>query len=211
MKIRGVILLLIYCFVHGLLHAQAIIDIGGIIETESHLWTLKSISRYNDSLVVNWIIKSKKPNTKTHIDTRKVLLIDYHTKVRHKPLHSLSQTEFEIVKAFDTDTLRTVFPAIKDTASLVSVRLSSVLSVDSIILPPSNLSSIGEVRYKVPFCNKTLKNRIDSVLYSDSLFSSGIDLYKKKQYQDAIISFEKCYAFDRLLDFEFLPFLFSNT
>jgi len=211
MKIRGVILLLIYCFVHGLLHAQAIIDIGAIIETESHLWTLKSISRYNDSLVVNWIIKSKKPNTKTHIDTRKVLLIDYHTKVRHKPLHSLSQKEFEIVKAFDTDTLRTVFPAIKDTASLVSVRLSSVLSVDSIILPPSNLSSIGEVRYKVPFCNKTLKNRIDSVLYSDSLFSSGIDLYKKKQYQDAIISFEKCYAFDRLLDFEFLPFFFRST
>jgi len=208
MKIRGVILLLIYCFVHGLLHAQAIIDIGAIIETESHSWTLKSISRYNDSLVVNWIIKSKKPNTKTHIDTRKVLLIDYHTKVRHKPLHSLSQTEFEIVKAFDTDTLRTVFPAIKDTASLVSVRLSSVLSVDSIILPPSNLSSIGEVRYKVPFCNRTLKNRIDSVLYSDSLFSSGMDLYKSKQYQDATICFEKCYAFDKLLD-NYIP-LFSS-
>ena len=193
---------------HGLLHAQAIIDVGAIIETESHLWTLKTISRYNDSLAVNWEIKSKKPYTKTHIDTKKALLIDYHTKVRHKPLHSLSQTEIEIVKAFDTDTLRIVFPAIKDTTSLISVWLSSVLLVDSIILPPSNMSSIGEVRYKVPFCNKTLKNRIDSVLYSDSLFSSGMDLYKKKQYQDATICFEKCYAFDKLLD-NYLP-LFTS-
>lgn len=211
MKLRDVILLFICCFVYGLLHAQAIIDVGAIIETESHLWTLKTISRYNDSLAVNWEIMSKKPNTKAHIDTKKVLLIDYHTKVRHKPLHSLSQTEIEIVKAFDTDTLRIVFPAIKDTTSLISVSLSSVLSVDSIILLPSNMSSIGEVRYKVPFCSKNLMSRKDSVLYSDSLFFSGIDLYKKKQYQDAIISFEKCYAFDRLLNFEFLPFLFRSS
>ena len=190
---------IIFCLVQINLFAKAIIDIGAVVETESHLFTLKTIERYNDSLSVNWEIKSKKSNTKVKINIEEISLLDYYTNIKHKPIHSLSKTRIEIVDAFDTDTLRIIFPAIKDTTSLISVHLSSKIMVDSILLPSSNMSLIGEVRYKIPFCDKILKDRRDSVFYSDSLFSSGMLLYNKRQYHDAIVCFEKCYAFDTLV------------
>ena len=179
---------------------QATNDIGAIVETESHLWTLTKISRYTDSLIVDWLIMSKKSNTKAKINIEEISLSDYYTNKIHKPIHSLSKTLIKIADAFDTDTLRIIFPAIKDTTSLISVHLTSNIKVDSIILPPSNMNLLGEVRYKIPFCNKVLKNRRDSVLFSDSLFSDGMKMYNERNYHDAMTCFEKCYAFDRQLN-----------
>ncbi|SDH25009.1 hypothetical protein SAMN04487901_1212 [Prevotella communis] len=204
------IISLLSCMTHNM-YGQAETSIGAVVETNSHLWRLEEMCRYPDSLTMKWEIRSKLANAKASIDMGDIYMTDCRTHTIHKPLIPLAKSFYQFADAFDTDTFRIVFPAITDSIPLISIHLSSVIKVDSILLPPNNLSSIGEVRYKVPFCNKTLKNRIDSVLYSDSLYSSGIDLYKKKQYQDAIISFEKCYAFDRLLDFEFLPFFFRST
>ena len=198
MKQKFFIFSLLLCLTLNIL-GQAIIDVGAIVETESHLWTLTKIIRYTDSLVVDWQIMSKNTNEKVTINIDDILLIDYQTNTKYKPLHSLSKTRIEIDDAFDTDTLSIVFPAIEDTTSLISVHLSSKIMVDSIILPPSNMNLIG-VRYKIPFCNKMLKNRRDSVLFSDSLYSSGMKMYKEKNYHGAMACFEKCYAFDRQLD-----------
>ena len=196
MKLK-VILFYVCCFAQLNLSAQAIFDIGAIVETESHLWTLTKVSRYTDSLTMDWAIMSKKPKMKAIINTEDISLTNYYSSTKHKPLHLLSTTKFEHVDALDTDTFRIVFPAIEDSTSLISIHLSEEIMVDSIILPSSDLL---EVRYKIPFCDKILKNRKDSLLFSDSLFSSGMKMYKERKYHDAMICFEKCYAFDKQLD-----------
>ena len=158
---------LLSCMTNNLF-GQAITSVGAVVETNSHLWKLEEICRYPDSLTAKWEIRSKLTNSKASIDMGDIYITDYRTHTIHEPLIPLAKTFFQIADAFDTDTFRIAFPAITDSIPLISIHLSSVIKVDSILLPPNNLSSIGEVRYKVPFCNKTLKNRIDSVLYSHS-------------------------------------------
>lgn len=46
----------------------------------------------------------------------------------------------------------------------------------------------------------SLMTRGDSINYSDSLFRAGMDYYHQGNYNDAILSFKKCYDFDKLLD-----------
>lgn len=206
-KLR-VILAIIICFTQVFVCAQTVIDIGAIVETDSQLWTLKYICRYADSLAIDWEIKSKKANAHTVIESDDIYLVDDLTNKKYRPLKPNAKVSFYAPKPYFHDSLRIVFPAIRDTTSIISVRLSDSIRVDSIILP--NLT-IGRVKYKAPNIKTPLFTRIDSIAYSDSLFNKGMIFHNKKDYQEAIICFEKCYAFDRLLDFESLPFLFRSS
>ena len=182
------------------MYGQAETSIGAVVETNSHLWRLEEICRYPDSLTMKWEIRSKLANAKASIDMGDIYMTDCRTHTIHKPLIPLAKSFYQFADAFDTDTFRIVFPAITDSIPLISIHLSSVIKVDSILLPPNNMSLIGEVRYKIPFCEKILKNRRDSILYSDSLFSRGMMFYVKEQFYEAIPCFEKCFAFDKQLD-----------
>ena len=190
---------LLSCMTNNLF-GQATTSVGAVVETNSHLWKLEEICRYPDSLTVKWEIRSKLTNSKASIDMGDIYMTDYRTHTIHKPLIPLARTFFQIADAFDIDTFRIAFPAITDSIPLISIHLSSVIKVDSILLPPSNMSLISEVRYKIPSCKKSLKSRRDSILYSDSLFSRGMMLYGKEQFKEAIPCFEKCFAFDKQLD-----------
>ncbi len=211
MKSLRIILAILICFTQTFVCAQTVIDIGAIAETESYLWTLKSICRYPDSLTIDWEIKSKKANVHTTIYGKDISLVNNLTKNKYRPLRANTQVSFHSQKAYLLDSLRTVFPAIKDTTTIISVQLSDSIRVDSIILPSSVQSLIALVKYKTPFIHKPLYTRIDSIAFSDSLFKKGMLFYNKKDYQEALICFEKCYAFDRQLDYEFLPFFLRTS
>ena len=204
--------------VHVLFYGQTIFDVGAIVESDSHLWTLRTIERHKDCLAVIWQIKNKKPNTVVEIDSTFIELRDLHTGSHYKPT-KLSQKAIMQHTSYETDSLRILFPLIKDTLSLISISLLPKISVDSIILPSSYFetgidsitlsnSLLGMVRYKIQYIYKPLYTRSDSIAFSDSLFNKGMYLYEQQDYQEATICFEKCYAFDKLLD-NYVPFFSS--
>ena len=193
------IIALTFCLAHILLYAQTSYEIGAIAETDSHLWTLKTIERYNDSLAINWLIKNKTPKSTIKINENNIVCKDLRTGIKHKPI-KLSTPTICHDTPYSIDSLRIVFPPIKDTLSLISISVSPEVLVDSISLPNSNTLVLSQIRFKIPYCHKPLLTRKDSVVFSDSLYTLGMALYRKELYQEALICFEKCYIFDRLLD-----------
>ena len=215
---RKQIATLFFLLEHIMLYAQARFDVGAILETESHLWTLRSLERYSDSLAVNWDIKNRKPNTTIIINPNNIILRDLRTGFHYKSTRQVLSTIIQHT-SYETDSFRILFPSIKDTLSLISISLSPEITVDSIFLPSSffetgtdsitiSNSILNQVRYKIQYSPKTLYTRSDSIAFSDSLLNKGMYLYKRQEFQEATICFGKCYAFDKLLD-NYVP-LFSS-
>lgn len=192
------IISLLFCLAHVIVYAQSWIDVGAIVETNSHLWTLRTIERYKDSLAFNWEIKSKIPNTTIEINADFIEYENLNTGIKNKAIKPVVSKILQDT-AYQTDPLRIVFSTNTDSLSLLSITVSPVVFIDSLVLPILN---IGQVRYKIPDCHNSLFTRSDSIVFSDSLFYKGMHLYKQHKYQEATICFEKCYAFDRLLDYE---------
>lgn len=202
MKMAKYILMLVICLAQAtMIDAQVTCTIDAIVETDSHLWTLTTIEKDSVNLVVNWKVISKIPNTEINIDCEFVTLKDCSTMFETHPHNPINKWTIIMPDAYTTDSVRLVFPAIQDSTLSISVQLSPTIHVDSITISDSLWGILSHYRYVSPLYHHTpLINRKDSINYSDSLFRAGMDYYYKSNYNDAILSFKKCYAFDKLLD-----------
>ena len=213
MDIVRYVFFLLFCYAQSCIYAQdgAIVvdnaytgtDVDAIIETDAILISLKTIENSNDSLKTKWVIKNKKPNSSFTIENHLLFLEDYKTGEKKCPLFPKAAISFIHSKAYQTDTFNIVFPAPKDSIPVFSITLAPSLHVDSITLfydsiPALKSRYLREVRYSVPFVSSTLQTREDSIALSDSLFRQGVYLYKTEAYQEAILCFEKSFAFDKL-------------
>lgn len=202
MRMAKYILTLVICLAHAtMIDAQATCTIDAIVETDSHLWTLTTIEKDSLNLVVNWKVISKKSNTEINIDCEDIILKDCSTGIEMHPIIPSTNRRIIMPDAYSTDSVRLVFPTIQDSTLSISVQLSPSIHVDSITISDSLWGILSRYRYVSPLYHHTpLINRKDSINYSDSLFRAGMDYYYKSNYNDAILSFKKCYAFDKLLD-----------
>lgn len=202
MRMAKYILTLVICLAHAIMiDAQATCTIDAIVETDSHLWTLTTIEKDSLNLVVNWKVISKKSNTEINIDCEDIILKDCSTGIEMHPIIPSTNRRIIMPDAYSTDSVRLVFPTIQDSTLSISVQLSPSIHVDSITISDSLWGILSRYRYVSPLYHHTpLINRKDSINYSDSLFRTGMDYYYKSNYNDAILSFKKCYAFDKLLD-----------
>lgn len=178
-------------------------DVDAIIETNTHLITLTKIENHRECLRTKWIVKNKKENLFFYIDNQQIILNDQRTQGKIHPIWPKSPISLFQSEAYQTDSFNINFPALNDTIPIFSINLSPTMSVDSITLLYDSIPQIlkrylKEVRYSVPFAKNQLHTRGDSIFISDSLFKQGMHLYKKKAYKEAIVYFEKCFAFDKL-------------
>ena len=180
------------------LFAQNRVAVGAIIETQSHLWILDTLYRYKDSTLISWRIKDKGYGKPVIIPSN-ISLTDYTTGEK-STLVSKSDPPLK-TKKFQSVSMKMVFPAIGDSATIISIYSSSVFYVDSLHVPSINTLLLSQPQYHVPlYCHHQLYTRRDSVEYSDSIYRSGVTYYYAKKYQKALLCFEKCLAYDRLLD-----------
>ena len=214
MVIVRCIFILLLCYAQSYIYAQdgAYIvvgnaytgtDVDAIIETDAHFLSLKTIENKNDSLKTKWVIKNKKPNSSFTIENHLLFLKDYKTGEKKHSFFPKTTISFIHSEAYQTDTFNIIFPAPKDSIPVFSISLAPTLHIDSITLFYDSISALNsrylrEVRYSVPYANSTLQTKEDSIALSDTLFRQGVHLYKKEAYQEAILCFEKCFAFDKL-------------
>ena len=199
MKMKRYILMLLLCLAPLTIDAQAIYNIDATLETDTHLWTLTTIEKDSNHLIVNWEVISKKPNTEVYIDKETVLLKNCSTGAEFHPIESFTNKRLFMHDAYMTDSIRIVFSTIQDSTLIISTGLSPNIYIDSITLPYHFF--LGSVTYKTPlYHHPPLITREDSIDYSDSLFKEGMNHYYNKNYNDAIIAFKKSYSFDKILD-----------
>ena len=193
-------------WVHMCTSAQIKYGVGAIIETQNHLWILDSLSRDRECIMLLWRVKDK-GNAKRFAVPNNLILKD-NDKGRSFSPTIITPSKYKTRK-FESIQLKMVFPAIGDSSTCISLYSSPTFYLDSLNIPAvsSYMVFSGEIRwfseprYHVPlFPNQHLITRKDSIEYSDSLFLKGVSYYKKKEYDRAIICFEKCYNFDKILD-----------
>ncbi len=201
MLIRVITIICFFCL-SQLVSGQVTINLGAIVEDEKLLWTLDTINLYKDSTVISWKVKSKVAKAKiTSIDH--ILLKDGHTGILYEPT-IITEKQLKFRKAFETKEFKTHYPAIYDT-TFISIQISPTLHVDSIkIVPDDTYYLFYNCKYRASLLNHTpLNSRADSINYSDSLYNKGMFFYKTNRIPKAVICFEQCYAFDRLMDEEY--------
>lgn len=179
--------------------AQITKKINAVIEDDKFLCILESIDFYPDSTVATWKLKSKTRNSKFKLSEH-VSIKEIETGIIHKQITNFKgrQETIRFKKKYEIKEFKTIFPAINDSV-LISVYLSPTIYVDSLKLKSEDF--INEVyRHHVPiYKHKPLLSRDDSVNYSKELYNSGLMFFKNRDYQQAIISFEKSLALKRQL------------
>ena len=182
-------------------NAQKTINIGAIIEDNKFLWTLESMDLYSDSTIITWKVKTKVPKIRMQLPK--------HVQIKDLNSGTISQSSFIgdkvdsknnafFKREFEFQRFATRFPAISDSA-IISIFITPRLFIDSLYLESSSLF-YDVHKYKVPVYNHApLLTKNDSIVYSNELYLQGIDYYKKRLYQLAIISFEKALSVERQL------------
>ena len=200
-----VMLIILLSYLQVATYAQNKYGIGAIVETRDHLWILDNVERESSNFVLSWKVKGKGKG-KFFVTPKNIFIKNYKTGKVFSPktiFPSKSKT-----KKFKSTIVKMVFPPIGDDKTIISIFSSPSFYVDSLSIPSAddyfNFSGeliMSDPRYRIPIYNHhNLATRKDSIDYSDSLFNRGITFYKKKDYHRALICFEKCYAFDKLLD-----------
>ena len=202
--IRTIFLFLLFCLQVST-YAQNKFGVGAIVEKRNHLWILDTVAREKDNLVLLWKVKDKGKGN-SFVAPQNIFILDYKTGQKYSPIH-ISPLKSK-TKKFKSISVKMTFPSIGEDETVISIFSSPSFYVDSLPLPgaDSYINFDGELimsdpRYHIPIFNHhSLTTRKDSIDYSDSLFNKGIAFYTAKDYQRALICFEKCYAFDKLLD-----------
>ena len=122
MKGNRYIITLFFCLAQLFLYAQAKIEIGAVVETESHLYTLNTIERYKDSLSVNWLIINKKKHSKIYFDEKNIV---FRNLSSGEDLKIIKPSSFTVTQdsLYSENTYRLVFQPLKDTLSIISLSL----------------------------------------------------------------------------------------
>ena len=202
--IRVILIIILFCS-HMSTYAQNKYDVGAIVETHDHLWILNDVEREDSNFVLSWKVKDK-GRGKSFVVPENIFIKDHKTGKMFFPKY-ISSSKSK-TKKFKSTIVKMSFPPIGDNETVISIFSSPSFYVDSLIIPGAddyfNFSGeliLSDPRYRIPIYNHhSIATREDSINYSDSLFYKGIAFYKKKDYQRALICFEKCYAFDKLLD-----------
>ena len=201
---RAILIILLFCLQVST-YAQIKYAIGAIVETENHLWVLDTVARENGNFILSWKVKDK-GQERNFVVPNNIFIKSLKTGRKFYPKHIYplkSKT-----KKFKSAPVKMTFPSIGDSALVISIIISSSFYIDSLSIPSTDDPFVfdGEMimndpRYRIPIYNHhNLSTRKDSIDYSDSLFNKGVAFYKEKDYQRALICFEKCYAFDKILD-----------
>lgn len=199
MTYRTILLCIIAFFASLGIDAQRTKTIYAVIEDVKFLCILETIDFYPDSTIATWKLKSKTRTSKFKLSEH-VSIKEIESGIRHKQITAFKDLQ-EIIrfkKRYEIKEFKTCFPAINDSA-LISIYLSPTIHVDSLNLKSENL--FYEVyKFRVPLFNhQPLRTRADSIKYSNEMYNEGVKVFRKGNFQLAIILFEKSMALERQL------------
>lgn len=196
MKKIKVLFILFLCLAQYTVWAQKFIPVGAIIETDTHIWELDTIWFSKQSTFISWTIVNKIPNVELKIDNINRLIDCTNGKqydaVEVYPLKTFSR------QPFTENKVNMRFPGLPSMPSIISFYNSAMFHVDSISSYIKNYTRIQ--KYITPIYNyPILKSRRDSLIYADELYVSGVKLFRKKKFQNALWKFKQLLAFEQLL------------
>ena len=177
--------------------ANRVIPVGAIAETETHIWKLDTIWTNSQSTYVTWTVIRKEANFQLNLkNTYK--LVDCNSGTSYNA-NFVCKSDPRLFSSYIEEDVSMFFPSLPESTSEISINFSPTFYVDS-IQTYLNSHFMLECRYSVPIWGEEAITKLkDSINYSNRLFESGVNCYKRKDYRDAVIAFEKQMAFDRLL------------